>query len=249
VTGTGSRVFSSLPGSPKLYGSVAYDADHQNLDLATAGTNLLWAGPQLHVNIEGSYYQPQDDERDRPVANIDRREDAIFQMFSIGEMTQGRVGLRYPVSHTLSTLADYSFQHYDQQEDGERQNAHVASAGLLWMPGGDGLEVVRLEYYVIQTEDDSVNGGHVYYESRVYERLSFRTKLDVAYYEKVTNQTDTAVTGFLALGYELCRGLEGEINFEANHNERFDSDLRFGFVIEYEFQNHIDALLSGRKKS
>jgi hypothetical protein len=248
VTGTATRACPGLPGRPSLYGSVAYDADRQNLDLATGGASFFWAGPRLNFNVEGSYYLPQDQSGDRPIANINRREDAIFQLFSISKMGQGRAGVQHSLTRTVSTFADYSFQHYNESEGGQVQNGHVASAGLLWMPGGDGLEVVRLEYYVIKTEDDTANGGKAYYESRVYERLAFRTKLDVTRYEKVTNATGTAVSGLLGVGYELCRGFEWELNFEANHNERFDQEFRFGFLLSYKFRHDLgEPLRRGRQ--
>lgn len=244
VTGTLSRACPELPGHPDLYGAVAYDADYQNLDLATVGADLAWARARVYLNIEGSYYQPQDDQRRRPLADLDRREDAIFELFSVSEMGQGRIGVRRPLTRTVSTFADYSFQHYDQQEGREVQNGHVGGTGLLWLPGGDGLEFVRLEYYVLQTEDDSANGARGYYENRVYDRLAFRTKLDVAYYEKVNNQKDTAVSSFVGLAYEVRQGLEWEVNAEANHNERFEREFRFGFLIRYGFQHG----LTGRRE-
>jgi hypothetical protein len=249
VTATATRAFPKLPGVPNLYGFVGYDADRQNLDLATGGANFFWAGPRLHFNVEGSYYMPQDEEEDRPIANINRREDAIFELFSISEMGQGRAGVQHSLTRTVSAFSDYSFQHYEESEGGQVQNGHVASAGLLWMPGGDGLEVVRLEYYVMKTEDDTANGGKAYYESRLYERLIFRTKLDVTRYEKVTNATGTAVNGFLGVGYELCRGFEWELNFEANHNERFDQEFRFGFLLSYRFRHDLKEPLRGGRQS
>jgi len=239
VTGTASRACKELPGSPNFYGSIGYDADRQNLDVATGGVDIFLGASRVGINLEGTYYQPQDEERNRPQADMNRREDPIFELFSISEMGQGRAGLRYPLTKTVSAFGDYSFQHYELQDEGEVQNAHVASAGLLWLPGGDGLEAVRVEYYVTKTEDDNVNGGKIYYENRLYKRLSFRSKLDVTHYEQVNNKSDTAVTGFLALGYELCRGLVWELNFEANHNESFDEEFRFGFLIRYDFRQRL----------
>jgi hypothetical protein len=249
VTGTATRAFPTLPLTPNLYGFVAYDADRQNLDLLTGGGDFFWAGPRLHFNVEGSYYLPQDEHGGRPIEDINRREDAIFQLFSISKMGQGRAGLQHSITRTVSAFSDYSFQHYEESGEGQVQNGHVASAGLLWMPGGDGLEVVRLEYYVMKTDDDTANGGKAYYESRVYERLIFRTKLDVTRYEKVTNAEGTAVNGFLGVGYEVCRGFEWELNFEANHNERFDQEFRFGFLLSYRFRHDLKEPLRWGRQS
>jgi hypothetical protein len=99
------------------------------------------------------------------------------------------------------------------------------------------LEVVRLEYYVLDSAGGNVNGGKIYYESRVYQRILFRTKFNVAYYTKETNEHDTALTGMLGLGYVFCPGLVGELDFEANHNKRFSEDYRFGFSIRYNFDS------------
>lgn len=236
VSGTISRPFTGLPGAPRLYGSLVYDADAQNLDLGTAGVDLLLGRTGLQLNAEGSYYKPQDHENDEPTFDRDRSEDPIFELFANSEMAQWRGGLRYALSAATATFCDYSFQHYDQIKNDQTQNSHVASAGLLWLPGGDGLELVRLEYYILETEDDRAIGGKAFYESRVYERLLFRAKLDVTGYDTAGNQGDIAVSSLLGIGYALARDLSIEINVEANHNDRFDEDFRFGFFIDYNFR-------------
>jgi hypothetical protein len=237
VSATVSRSFSTLPGVPRLYSSIAYDADHQNLDLFTGGADILLGNSGLQLNAEGSYYKPQDHEDSRPARNINRREDPIYELFSTSEMGQGRAGLRYAFSAAFATFCDYSFQHYDQIKNDQAQNSHVASAGVLWLPEGDGLEIVRAEYYILETEDDRAVGGKVLYENRVYERILFRTKLDVTGYDTAGNQGDVAVSGLLGVGYALARNLSVELNFEANHNDRFDEDFRFGFFIDYNFRH------------
>ena len=213
VTGTARHSFVGLPGVPQFYGSVAYDTDRQNLDLATAGVNFVLASLRLQWNAEGTYYEPQDHERDRPTPDLNRREDPIFELFSVSRMAQWRSGLRFTLRPNLSALVDYSFQNYDHQHDTQRENSHVASAGLLWLPGGDGLELVRAEYYVVDSDDGRVNGGKGTYESRVYEGILFRAKVDVLYYDKVSNQADVAASGLLGFGIEpLPRaGLRGEL--------------------------------------
>ncbi len=247
VTATATRTLPGVPGLPTFYGSLAYDADRQNLDLANAGVNLFFAQPRLHLNFAGTYYKPQDHEDDRPTKDRNRREDTIFELFANSEMAQWRGGVRYPLSKTVAAFGDYSFQHYDQQKGDQTENSHVGAAGLVWLPGGDGLEVVRLEYYVIDGDGGNVNGGKAYYESRVYERLLFRTKIDVTYYEKESNQADTAISGLLGIGYTLLPGLTWELDFEANHNDRFDEDFRFGFAVNYNFHHRIEEprLLQG----
>lgn len=238
VTGTASRAFPTLPGLPNLYGAIAYDADHSDLDLVTAGADLFLAQPRLLLNVEGSYYKPQDRADGELPTDLDRREDAIFELFSLSEMLQFRGGLRYVLSPSLSAFGDYSYQRYDRSP-GVTDNGHVGSTGILWLPGGDGLEVLRLEYYVIDSEGGNVNGGKAYYESRVYERLVFHTKLDITHYDKASHQEDVAVHGFLGLGYLVLPGLFWELDFEANHNDRFDEEFRFGFLISYNFRHRI----------
>jgi hypothetical protein len=248
VTGTASRAFTSLPGLPSIYGSAAYDADHQNLDLGTAGVDLFLSRPRLLLNVEGSYYKPQDHRDGVLTTDLDRREDAIFQLFSLSEMMQFRGGLRYVLTPALSAFGDYSYQRYDPSSRA-RENGHVGSTGIVWLPGGDGLEVVRLEYYVVDGQGGTVNGGKVYYESSVYERLLFRTKLDVTGYEKENNQQDTAISGLLGVGYMVLPGFVWELNFEANHNDRFDEDFRFGFLINYKFRHRVGLPRTGGEAS
>jgi hypothetical protein len=241
VTGTGSRSFTSLPGLPNLYGSLEYDADRQNLDLATGGVILILLPLKLQSNFEATYYKPQDHENRRPTFDLNRREDPIFEVFSVSEMTQLRSGWRYALRPNLSAIVDYAFQHYDHQENEQRENSHVAGAGLLWLPGGDGLEVVRAEYYVVDSDGGRVNGVKASYDSYVYERLVLHTKIDVLSYDKVNNQGSAAVSGLLGLGFVLLRGLTCDLYFEANHNDRFDEDFRFGFFLDYNFRHALRA--------
>jgi len=248
VSGTASRAFTGLPGLPHVYGSVAYDADHQNLDLGTAGVDLFLSQPRLLLNVEGSYYKPQDQRNGVLTTDLDRREDAVFELFSLSDMIQFRGGLRYVVTPSLSAFGDYSYQRYDPSS-GAKENGHMGSAGILWLPGGDGLEVVRLEYYLVDGKSGTVNGGKVYYESRVYEQLVFRTKLDITGYEKENNQQDTAISSLLGVGYVVLPGFVWELNFEANHNDRFDEDFRFGFLISYKFRQRIGLSRTDREAS
>lgn len=244
VTGTTSRVFPGLPGTPTFYGSMAYDADRRNLDLATAGVDVFWRGPRLRFNVEGGYYDPQSHSNPRPVKDPNLRVNPLFDLFSVSEMEQWRSGLSYAICRTISAVADYSFQHYEQQKREEQQarqveNSHLGSVGFVWLPGGDGLEVVRLEYYVVHGDGGDANGGKASYESRVYERLVFRSKIDVTGYAKESHQEDIAVSGLLGLGYVVLPGLTWELNVEGNHNQRFDQDFRFGFLISYRARHRL----------
>lgn len=231
ISATMAQAFPRLPGRPNLYGMAAYDADRQNVDLGTLGLDAFVASSRLSINLEAGYYKPQEDGT-RQFNDINRLEDPLFSLFSISSMKQGRGGLRYAILESLSIYGDYSYQRYEQLP-GIQSNGHVASGGMLWLPGGDGLEVVRAEYYLVDSGGGNVNGGRIYYESRVYERILFRTKLDVSYYQKASNQQDTAVSGRIGLGYLLAPGLLAEVSFEGNRNARFDDDLRFGFFLTY----------------
>ncbi len=233
VTATGSHAFSQLPGLPNFYGAFALDAKRQNIDVGTGGFDVFLAQPRLLFNFESSYYKPQD-QGEHVVADINRREDPIFELFSISQMLQFRGGLRYILCRTLSAFGDYSYQRYEEQEQ-HMVNGHIGSTGLLWLPDGDGLEVIRIEYYVFDSSGGNVNGGKIYYENRVYDRVLFHTKIDVGSYTKQTNEHDTAVTGMLGVGYEVAPGFMWELDFEGNRNKRFDDDFRFGFLITYQF--------------
>ena len=230
---TGSQSFSQLPGFPHMYGSFALDSGKQNIDQGTAGLDVFVSQPRLSLNFESTYYKPQD-QGEHVIANQNLREDPIFELFSISDMLQFRGGLRYMLSRSVSAFGDYSYQRYEAQE-GHMVNGHVGSAGVLWLPGGDGLEVVRIEYYLFDSNGGNVNGGKIYYENRVYDRILFHTKIDVGSYTKVTNEHDTAVTGLLGVGYVVLPGLVWEVDFEGNRNKRFDYDYRFDFLITYHF--------------
>jgi hypothetical protein len=231
ITLTGARSFATLPGLPSLYGNFAFDADHANIDQVRAGVqSFLWQ-PKLLMNFESGYYKPQDN-GDIVIQNINRREDPIFQLFSVSGLLQFRGGARYQLTRTVSAFADLSYQRYERLQD-SFVNGYVWSGGLLYLPGGDGLEMVQLQYYGIDSAGGNVNGGRASYENRVYENILFRAMCDVAYYAKATNQSGVAIASRIGLGYMFLPGLIGEVNFEANRNQFFPEDFRFGFFITY----------------
>jgi hypothetical protein len=233
VTAAGARTFPTLPGMPNLYSSVAFDAKRQNIDQGTAGFDVFLVHPRLSFNFESSYYKPQD-QGERVQPNINLREDAIFELFSVSQMMQFRGGLRYALTPSLSAYGDYSYQRYEQL-DTSYVNGHIGSAGLLWLPGGDGLEVVQFEYYLLDSSGGNVNGGRLYYESRVYKRILFRTRVDVGYYKKASNESSVPVSTLLGLGYAFTPSLVGELDFEALRNKRFNQDYIFDFMLSYKF--------------
>jgi len=49
--------------------------------------------------------------------------------------------VRYGITRTVSTYGDLSYQRY-QQSRGSFVNGYVWSSGLLYLPGGDGLEAI-----------------------------------------------------------------------------------------------------------
>src|SRR5215813_2572149 len=172
ITLSGTHAFARLPGMPSLYGNFAFDADHDNIDEVRLGVQSFVWKPQLLVNFESGYYKPQDN-GDVVIQNINRREDPIFQLFSVSNALQFRGGLRYGVTRTVSTYGDLSYQRYEQSK-GSYVNGYVWSAGLLYLPGGDGLEVVSAGYYGYDSGGGTVNGGKLAYENRVYENVLFR---------------------------------------------------------------------------
>lgn len=231
LTLSGTRALTALPGLPSVYGNFAFDADRANIDQVRLGVQSFVWQPRLLINFESGYYKPQDN-GDVVIQNINRREDPIFQLFSVSNALQFRGGARYGLTRTLSSYADLSYQRYEQSKS-SYINGYVWSAGLLYLPGGDGLEVVRIEYYGIDSGGGSVNGGKLAYENRVYENILFRAMCNVGYSEKSTNQSDTAVASLIGIGYMFLPGLVGEVNFEANRNQFFPEDFRFGFVVSY----------------
>lgn len=237
LTLSGTRSFADLPGMPSLYSNFAFDSDHQNIDQFRLGTQNFVGIPELLMNFEGGYYKPHD-AGNFVVTNINRREDPIFQLFSVSDLLQFRGGTRYAVTPTISTFVDLSYQRY-QQGPGpgpgpdSYANGYVYTAGALFLPGGDGLEMVRTEYYGVDGPGGSVNGGRLYYENRVYEDILFRAKCDVGYYDKSTNQSGVAIGSLLGVGYQIVPGLVAEVNFEANRNQLFPEDFRFGFFFTY----------------
>ncbi len=103
VTLSGTRAFATLPGVPNLYGNFAFDADHANIDQVRLGVQSFVWQPDLLINFESGYYKPQDN-GDTVIQNINRREDPIFQLFSVSDLLQFRGGTRYALTRTVSTL-------------------------------------------------------------------------------------------------------------------------------------------------
>ena len=70
----------------------------------------------------------------------------------------------------------------------------------------------------------------------------------MAYYDKESNQHDTAVSSLLGLGYDMLPGLLVELTFEANHNMRFNEDYRFGFLLTYNFRHRVERTAAAAEK-
>lgn len=247
VSAAGARKFATLPGLPNVYGVFSYDADHQNVDQGTAGVDVFLSQPRLLLNLEGSYYKPQDNGK-LLITNIRQREDPIFQLFSVSHELQFRGGLRYTLTPALSTYASYSYQRYEKQAS-VFENGNLGNVGLSWQPGGDGLELVGLEYYVVDSGGGNVNGGRASYENSVYYRIRFRSQIDVAYVEKESNQNSTAVASLLGIGYVIVPGLFCEVYMEANRNQHFNDDFRFGFTVTYNGRYRTDKPTQSREAS
>jgi hypothetical protein len=247
LTATGTQALPHLPAPTDLYGSISYDANGNNLDFANAGTSVVVPRPRFLVNLEGTYYKPQSGNR-TVTTDLNRREDTIFQAFSVSELGQVRTGLTIPLCRTLFSRGGYSYQTYDSLS-GNRENGHLGNAGLTWLPGGDGLETVGLDYYVIDSGGGNVNGGSASYQNQVYERITFLVKFGVASYDKRSNQDGTAISSFTGLTYDFLPELSCQVNFEANHNERFNEDFRFGFLISYNFRHRIERPAATGEKS
>ena len=130
VTLSGTRSFATLPGAPRAYGNFAFDADGANIDQIRVGTQSFVGLPQLLMNVEAGYYKPQD-QGNTVVTDIDRREDAIFQLFSVSELLQFRGGMRYGLTPTISTFVDLSYQRYQEIAD-----SYVN--GYVWTTGRPG---------------------------------------------------------------------------------------------------------------
>jgi hypothetical protein len=146
--------------------------------------------------------------------------------------------VRHPFSRSLSIYGDFSYQNYDNAVN-QNQNGYLAHAGLLWLPEGDGLEQVLISYYLADSSGGNVNGVSFYYENKVYERITFRFRTDLAYYEKESNQSDWPVATRTGIAYEFLPGLDGQLIFEANRNALFDADFRFGFALTYNFRHNV----------
>jgi hypothetical protein len=235
VSATATQSLRDVIGAPNLYGAVAYDANGSNLDFANAGASVTVPHTRLQLNVGGSYYKPQDRGHNFVQPDLNRREDTIFEAFSTSEMLQFRGGLAYALTDTIQLHGDYSFQRYEKLR-ANVDYGHLGSAGIAWLPGGDGLEVVRLDYFVSDSGGGNVNGVDLSYENTVYEGIYFRIEGNIAYYEKRSNQKDVPVSTLLAVGYDILPDLYCELNLEGNRNDRFDADVRFGFRIAYRFR-------------
>jgi hypothetical protein len=213
---------------PKFYGSLAYDANQNSVNRGQFGTQAILARPRLLGNFEFTYYKP-DEHSERLMRNADRREDTIFSVISTSDQLQFAGTLHYLLTQSISTFANLGYQRYDNS-DSVSTDGYVGGAGIHWLPEGDGLESVRLEYYVADSRGGTLNGGRLYYDNWVYDRIHFRTKIDVAYYEKITNVMTLSRRSSVSADApgSTARLIRG------NHNER-DADMRFGLYLVYDW--------------
>lgn len=237
VSASAVQSFATWWASPQFFATFGYDADRQNVDTGTAGVDMFLTRPLLLLNFSSTYYQPQDNTDDLP--DLDWQEDSVFQLFSDSRLVQARGAVRRPFSRALSAYVDFSYQNYENAV-GKDQNGYLANAGVLWLPEGDGLEEVLLAYFLADSPGGNLNGISFFYENRVYERIVFRFRTDVAYYEKESNQKDWPVHTQTGLGYDITPDLCGQLIFEANRNVLFDADFRFGFALTYNFRHRFE---------
>lgn len=235
------HTFRGLPGQPMTYGYFSYDAGNNNIDMVRGGMSIFLLPPRLYYNVESTYYDPSRTGK-HILANPNLRVDPLFDVFSVSDEFQAKNSLRYVFTKAFAVFANLGYQRYQNTQydqtlqtaaHGVYTNGYLSGAGLHWLPGGDGLESVRLEYYGANSRGGNLNGGRFYYDNWVYERIYFHAKVDVGYYEKITNQSGTVVATLLGLGYDVAPGLYCETYMEANHSPRFDADIRFGLNVVY----------------
>ncbi|MCX8071180.1 MAG: hypothetical protein N3C12_01830 [Candidatus Binatia bacterium] len=227
---TWAQSFAQLPLRPQTYALAAYDTAERNFQQATAGAGLV-LHPRVFARLEGTYYKPE--QRSGAILpGLDRFADPLFSLFSVSALRQARAGLQYQLRANLSCSLDYGFQSFETSP-GQGVEGNQGSVGLLWLPEGDGLEVVRAEFAVTDSRGGSLAALRAYYENRVYQKILFRTKIEIARFDKRTHEQDTVVSGRLGVGYELSPGLLMEVNFEGNRSPRFDREFRLGLFLTY----------------
>ena len=158
VTLSGTRAFATLPGLPSLYGNFAFDADHANIDEVRAGVQSFVWQPRLLINFESGYYKPQDN-GDVVIQNINRREDPIFQLFSVSDELQFRGGAALqPDAHRV----DLRRPLLPALRAARRARTSTATSGApacSTCPAATASRRCALEYYGIDSGGGSVNGG------------------------------------------------------------------------------------------
>lgn len=221
---------AQLAGRPRVYALASYDTAESSLQQATVGSGVA-VHPRVFLRLEGAYYKPQ--ERSKEVLpGLDRFSDPLFALFSASSLKQGRAGLQIRWKPNVSWYVDYAFQRFEETP-GRAVDGHRGSVGFVWLPEGDGLEVVRWEFYTTDSRGGQLQAGRAYYENRVYERVLLRGKIEVARFDKITNQSDTVVSSRVGVAYELFPGLLAELNVEGNRSPRFDQEFRLGFFLTY----------------
>ncbi|GIW44494.1 MAG: hypothetical protein KatS3mg077_1776 [Candidatus Binatia bacterium] len=233
VGATWGRNFLNLPWRPQMYALATYDTAERNLQQATGGGGFA-LHPRVFARVEASYYKPSA-RSGTTLAGLDRFVDPLFSVFSVASMRQARGGLQFQWRPTVYGSLDYAFQTFEESP-GKTVDGNRGSVGVTWLPEGDGLEWVRAEVAITDSRGGDLYALRGYYENRVYQRILFRTKIEVAGFDKVTNESDTVVSGRMGVGYEFVRGLLVEVNFEGNRSPRFDQEFRLGFFVTYNAQ-------------
>ncbi|GBD26272.1 hypothetical protein HRbin30_01602 [bacterium HR30] len=235
ASATWAQALRRWRSQPQAYALVTYDTAERSVQQFTAGGGFL-PHPRLFARIEGSYYRPQDRSA-AALPGLDRFVDPLFSLFSSSSFKQARCGIQYQWRPGVWWSLDYGFQTFEDAT-GQSTEGNRGSVGVVWLPEGDGLEVVRSEFAVTDSRGGNLYALRAYYENRVYQRILFRTKIEVARFEKITNEDDIVVSGRIGVGYELARGLLMELNFEGNRSPRFDQEFRLGLFLTYNVHYH-----------
>ena len=227
---TWSHTFRHLRSQPQAYALAAYDSAERNVQQVTTGVGLL-PHPRVFARIEGSYYRPSS-RSPAALPGLDRFVDPLFSLISASSLQQARCGVQYRWRETVWWSADYGLQAFEDS-NGQSITGNRGSVGLVWLPEGDGLEIVRSEFGVTDSRGGSLFALRAYYENRVYQRILFRTKMEVGRFDKITNEQDIVVTSRVGVAYELAPGFLMEVNVEGNRSPRFDYEFRLGAFLTY----------------
>lgn len=220
----GSRQFSSVWSTPKIYGDVEVDVAGKTVDVATLGLEAYphW---RIALTLEGNRFD---------VARKSR-EHTVFGDYLSGSIMQGREAMQIKLMKSLHFVENFTYSHYTVKGSGGK-SSYMLSAALDHFWDAAKLSTYA-EFYYTKSYGGNVYGGYLDWGYKYFKKVFMDLGVDISSYSKITNQKKTAASVVADIGYSFFNdrcflALGGEVN----HSDWYSNEQRLTINFQLNFE-------------